>query len=95
MLAYCHDHLFAANGFRRFKRLFPNIGQIIEGSVDIAEAENGEWEILKIESADPLHEAFLRQLAQGFVEYVESNLGWSENRVYFSFDSKGSVVDWR
>jgi hypothetical protein len=59
-------------GFRNFKIHFPNVLNIVEGSVEISESLNGEWEICKIFSADPIQEEFLHCLAQSFVEYIDT-----------------------
>ncbi len=60
------------NGYRCYKIFFPNVQSITEGSVDLHEAQDGEWEIRKIMSADPVHEEFLHQVAEGFVEYIDN-----------------------
>jgi hypothetical protein len=62
-----------ANSSRRYKIDFPNVQSIVEGSVYLSEAGNGEWEIEKIMSADPVHEEFLHQVSQGFVEYIDTH----------------------
>jgi len=36
------------------------------------ETLEGDWEIEKIMSADPIHEEFLHDIAQGFVEFVDN-----------------------
>lgn len=61
----------SVNGFRRYKLAFPNIQSIVEGSVDMLETPEGDWQIEKIMSADPIHEEFLHNIAQGFVEYID------------------------
>ncbi len=60
-------------GYRNYKIHFPNVLNIVEGSVDISESLYGEWEICKIFSADPIQEEFLHCLAQGFVEYIDTH----------------------
>jgi hypothetical protein len=78
---YYHDETFEARaypsssktGFRNYKIHFPNVLNIVEGSVDVAESLYGEWEICKIFSADPIQEEFLHCLAQGFVEYIDTH----------------------
>ena len=60
------------NGYRKYKIAFPNVQSIVEGTVDLNETQFGDWEIGKIMSADPVHEEFLRQVAQGFVEYIDN-----------------------
>jgi hypothetical protein len=62
----------SSNGFRRYKLQFPNIQSIVEGSVHMIETLGGDWEIEKIMSADPIHEEFLHDIAQGFVEFVDN-----------------------
>ena len=61
------------SGFRNFKIHFPNVLNIVEGSVEISESLYGEWEICKIFSADPIQEEFLHCLAQSFVEYIDTH----------------------
>jgi hypothetical protein len=60
------------NGFRRYKLNFPNCQHIVEGSVLMIETLEGDWEIDKISSADPIHEEFLHNIAQSFVEFVDN-----------------------
>jgi hypothetical protein len=67
--------LSSKTGFRNYKIHFPNVLNIVEGSVDMSESLNGEWEICKIFSADPIQEEFLHCLAQAFVEYIDTNQG--------------------
>jgi hypothetical protein len=62
----------SVNGFRRYRLNFPNVQSIVAGSVCMAETPEGEWEIEKIMSADPIHEEFLHQIAQGFVEFIDN-----------------------
>ncbi len=62
----------SVNGFRRYKLAFPNIQSIVEGSVHMTETLNGDWQIEKIMSADPIHEEFLHGIAQGFVEFIDN-----------------------
>lgn len=78
---YYNDECFEAKaeclesdtGFRRYKLNFPNVLNITEGSVYVAEQLYGEWEIEKIMSADPIQEEFLHKIAQGFVEYIDTH----------------------
>jgi hypothetical protein len=60
------------NGFRKYRLNFPNVQSIVEGSVQVTETLEGDWEIDKIMSADPVHEEFLHDVAQGFVEYIDN-----------------------
>src|SRR5262249_5960577 len=60
------------NSLRNFKINFPTVLNITEGSVEISELSNGEWEICKIFSADPIQKEFLHSLAQGFVENIDT-----------------------
>jgi hypothetical protein len=60
------------NGYRKYRLNFPNIQSIVEGSVYVNETPEGEWAIDKIMSADPVHEEFLHDIAQGFVEYIDN-----------------------
>jgi hypothetical protein len=62
----------SVNGYRKYKINFPNVQSIVEGSVYLTETPEGEWEIGKIMSADPIHEEFLHQISQGFVEFVDN-----------------------
>ena len=62
----------SSNGFRRYKLNFPNVQSIVEGSVHMLETLEGDWQIDKITSADPIHEEFLHDIAQGFVEFIDS-----------------------
>jgi hypothetical protein len=61
-----------SNGFRRYKLHFPNVQSIVEGSVHVMETLEGDWQIEKIMSADPIHEEFLHDISQGFVEFVDT-----------------------
>jgi len=69
--AKAHE-LPSKTGFRNYKIEFPNVLNIVEGSVEISESLYGEWEICKIFSADPIQEDFLHCLAQSFVEYIDT-----------------------
>ena len=62
-----------SNGFRRYKINFPNVQSIVEGSVYLTETLEGDWLIDKIMSADPIHEEFLHDISQGFVEYIDTH----------------------
>jgi hypothetical protein len=62
----------SSNGFRRYKINFPNVQSIVEGSVQMIETLEGDWQIDKIMSADPIHEEFLHDIAQGFVEFIDN-----------------------
>jgi hypothetical protein len=62
----------SSNGYRRYKLNFPNVGSIVEGSVHMTETLGGDWAIDKIMSADPIHEEFLHDIAQGFVEFIDN-----------------------
>ncbi|MDP9041492.1 MAG: hypothetical protein M3N30_05885 [Bacteroidota bacterium] len=62
----------SVNGYRKYKLAFPNIQSIVEGSVHMSETPNGDWQIEKIMSADPIHEEFLHDIAQGFVEFIDN-----------------------
>jgi hypothetical protein len=62
----------SSNGFRRYKINFPNVQSIVEGSVYLNETLECEWQIEKIMSADPIHEEFLHDVAQGFVEFIDN-----------------------
>ena len=62
----------SSNGFRRYKLNFPNVQSIVEGSVHVIESIGGDWAIDKVMSADPIHEEFLHDIAQGFVEYIDN-----------------------
>jgi hypothetical protein len=66
-------------GFRNYKIAFPNVLNIVEGSLEMSESLYGEWEICKIFSADPIQEEFLRTIAQGFVEHIDTagSGGWN------------------
>jgi hypothetical protein len=66
------ESLPSVNGFRRYKLNFPNCQRIVEGSVLMIETLEGDWQIDKISSADPTHEEFLHNIAQGFVEFVDN-----------------------
>jgi hypothetical protein len=44
----------------------------VKGSVYLNETPEGEWAIDKIMSADSIHEEFLHDIAQGFVEFIDS-----------------------
>jgi hypothetical protein len=62
----------SANGYRKYRLYFPNVQSIVEGSVYVNETPEGEWEIDKIMSADPVHEEFLHAVSQGFVEFIDT-----------------------
>jgi hypothetical protein len=66
------ENLPSANGYRKYRLYFPNVQSIVEGSVYLNETPEGEWEIDKIMSADPVHEEFLHAVSQGFVEFVDA-----------------------
>jgi hypothetical protein len=66
------ENLPSANGYRKYRLYFPNIQSMVEGSVYVNETPEGEWAIDKIMSADPLHEEFLHDIAQGFVEFIDT-----------------------
>ena len=66
------EGLPSVNGFRRYKLNFPNVQNIVEGSVLMIETLEGDWQIDKIIHADPIHEEFLHDIAQGFVEFVDN-----------------------
>ena len=66
------DCLPQVNEFRRYKLRFPNVQSIVEGSVHMLETLEGDWQIEKIMSADPIHEEFLHDIAQGFVEFIDN-----------------------
>jgi hypothetical protein len=66
------ESLPSSNGYRKYRLDFPNIQSIVEGSVYVSETPEGEWKIEKIMSADPVHEEFLHDIAQGFVEFIDN-----------------------
>jgi hypothetical protein len=61
------------NGYRKYRINFPTVLNIVEGTVYVSEQPYGDWEIEKIMSADPVQEEFLHKIAQGFVEYIDTN----------------------
>jgi hypothetical protein len=42
----------------------------VEGSVHMIDTLEGDWEIKRFVCADPIHEEFLHNIAQGFAEFV-------------------------
>ena len=44
----------------------------VEGSVHMIDTLVGDWEIKRFVSADPIHEEFLHDIAQGFVEFIDN-----------------------
>jgi hypothetical protein len=62
----------SSTSYRKYRLDFPNIQSIVEGSVYLSETPDGEWAIEKIMSADPIHEEFLHDISQGFVEYIDN-----------------------
>lgn len=73
--AKAHE-LPSKTGMRNYKVDFPTVLNITEGSVELSESLYGEWEICKIFSADAIQEEFLRKIAQGFVECIDTKQNW-------------------
>ena len=44
----------------------------VEGSVHMIDTLEGDWEIKRFVCADPIHEEFLHNIAQGFAEFVDN-----------------------
>jgi len=60
------------NSFRRYRLAFPNIQSIVEGSIHVAETQQGGWLIERFMSVHPVPEEFLNSVCQGFVEFIDN-----------------------
>ena len=60
------------NRFRRYRLAFPNIQSIVEGSIHVAETQQGGWLIERFMSVHPVPEEFLNSVCQGFVEFMDN-----------------------